>query len=103
MGFSVADFGFWRLAGLALVFEVAHALVEGHWAAVRGARLGPRPLSAVLFMFAEAVTLMLVVMAAIGTVTRIMKARTPHLAGILFAVLGVTLVECGLFFLLWQH
>lgn len=63
MFFSFADLGFWRLAVLALVFELAHALLESHWPGIRGSRLGPRPLAAVLFMSAEAIALILAIAA----------------------------------------
>lgn len=102
MAFSVADFGFWRMAGVALLFEVVHALLESHWPGIRGSRLGPRPLPAVLFMFAEAFSLMLVVMAAIGTISKMLKASEHSWAGV-FAVIGTVLAEGGIFFALWQH
>jgi hypothetical protein len=102
MPFSVASFGFWRIAGLALVFEIAHALLEIHWPEIRGSRLGPRSSSAVLFMFAEAVALMLVVMAAIGTISKTVKIPE-HSWGSIFAVAGAVVIEAGFFLLLWQH
>jgi hypothetical protein len=102
MAFSVADFGFWRMAGVALLFEIAHALLESHWPDIRGSRLGPRPPAAAIFMFVEAFAMLVVVMAAIGTMSRMLKLPEHSAAGV-FAVIGTVLVEGGLFFVLWQH
>jgi hypothetical protein len=102
MADSAGRAGFWWVAGLALLFEIAHALLEGYWPGIRGSRLGPRPQSAVIFMFAEAVALMLVFIAAIRSISNTLKIPEHSWSGI-FAVAVTVLLEGGFFFLLWQH
>jgi len=101
MAFSFADLGFWRLAVAALIFELAHGLLESHWPGIRGARLGPRPPGAVLFMFAEALVVGVAVMAAIGTVARLIKLPV-HPVGKISAVVVMALFLIGIFVLVWQ-
>ena len=101
MAFSFADLGFWRLAFVAVVFELAHALLESHWPGIRGSRLGPRPLGAVLFMAAEAFVLFLAIAAAIGTVARLLKLPV-HPVGKISAVAVTALSLVGIFLLVWQ-
>jgi len=101
MVFSFADLGFWRLAVVALIFELVHGLLENHWPGIRGSRLGPRPAGAVLFMFAEAVAVGVAVMAAIGTVARLIKLPR-HPVGKISAVVVMALSLVGIFLLVWQ-
>ena len=101
MAFSFADLGFWRLAVVALILELAHVLLENHWPGIRGSRLGPRPPQAVLFMFAEAVALGVAVAAAIGTIARMLSLPL-HSVGRISAVAVTALALIGVFLLLWQ-
>lgn len=101
MAFSFADLGFWRLAVGALVFELIHALLESHWPGIRGSRLGPRPQAAVLFMFAEAVVLMLALAAAIGTIAKMLRLPV-HPVGQISAVVVMVLCLIAVFLLVWQ-
>lgn len=96
MGFSFADLEFWRLAVVAFIFELAHGLLESHWPGIRGSRLGPRPLEAVLFMFAEAVAVGGALAAAIATVARSMKLPV-HPVGKISAVVVAALSLIGVF------
>ena len=73
MTFSFADLGFWRLVVGTVVFGLLHGILESHWPAIRGARLGQRPLSAFLFMAFEALTLIVTIAAAID----IQPGRSP--------------------------
>lgn len=101
MAFSFADLGFWRLAFGALVFELIHALLENHWPGIRGSRLGPRPPAAILFMFAEAVVLMLALAAAIGTIAKTLRLPV-HPVRQISAVVVMVLCLIGVFLLVWQ-
>lgn len=102
MAFSFADLVFWRLAVVALIFELAHGLLESHWPGIRGSRLGPRPSGAVMFMFAEAVAVGVAVMAAIGTVARLIKLHV-YPVGKISAVVVTALFLIGVFVLVWQR
>ena len=102
MAFSFADFGFWRLAVIALVFELTHAILESHWPGIQSnPRLGPRPLGAVLFMSAEAFALFFAIAAAIGTVERMLKLPTRPVRQI-SAVVLMALCLISVFLLVWQ-
>jgi hypothetical protein len=101
MAFSFADLGFWRLSVGALVFELIHALLESHWPGIRGSRLGPRPQTAVLFMFAEAAVVMLALAAAIGTIAKMLRLPV-HPIGQISAVVVMALCLIVVFLLVWQ-
>jgi hypothetical protein len=101
MPFSFADLGFWRLTRTTLIFELLHAILESHWSGIRGSRLGPRPLSAVLFMSFEAFALIFTTAAAIGLVTRLVKLPTRPSGQIVRVILAVVGLG-GIFFWLWQ-
>jgi hypothetical protein len=101
MPFSFANLGFWRLVVVTLTLVLLHAILAPHWPAIRGSRLGVRPLPAVLFMFVEALSLFATVAAAIGSVTKL--ARLP--ARSISQIVMVPMVAIGLsciFFYLWQ-
>jgi hypothetical protein len=102
MAFSFADLGFWRLAVLALIFELAHGALEVHWPGIRGSRLGPRPLAAVLFMFAESLVLMAAIAAAIGTVGKMLRSGVQPMKRIA-VVTAMTACLIGICLLVWQY
>lgn len=100
MAFSFADLGFWRLAAVTFILELLHVILESHWPGIRGSRLGPRPLGAILFMFAEVVALGVAVAAAIGTIEKMFRLPvrpTGQISVIVLAVIGVV----AMFFLAW--
>jgi hypothetical protein len=103
MAFSFADLGFWRLAVVALAFELLHALLEIHWPAIRGSGLGPgpRPPAARFFMLAESVVLIVALSAAIGTVARMLNLEvrpTRQISAVVLAALGLLVI----FSIVWQ-
>lgn len=101
MAFSFADLGFWRLVVVTVVLELLHGILESHWPAIRGSRLGQRSLSALLFMGLEALSLIVTVAAAIGTLSRMLRS-SPRPAGQIVLVLATALTLCGMFLFLWQ-
>jgi hypothetical protein len=102
MSFSLSDLGFWRFAVLALVFELTHALLDSLWPGIQGSRLGPRPLAAILFMFAEAIALMLAIVAAIGKATKMLRLPVRPVVQ-MFAVAAMVLCLIGVFLVVWQR
>jgi len=101
MAFSFADLGFWRVAVVALILELAHGLLENHWPGIRGSQLGPRPLGAILFMFAEAIAVGIAVATAIGTIRKLLMLHV-HAVGKISAAVVMALGIVGVFLLVWQ-
>jgi hypothetical protein len=40
MAISFADLGFWRVATISFALELLHLILQGHWPAIRGSKLG---------------------------------------------------------------
>src|SRR5581483_11069535 len=97
MGFSFADLGFWRLALVTLIFELLHGILDTRWPGIRGSHLGPRPLTAVLYMGMEALSLFATLAAAIGTTGNLMKL-SPRPAGQIICVVIAAVALGGFFF-----
>ena len=102
MSFSFADLGFWWLAALSLALELLHLILEAHWPAIRGSRLGPRTTAAKTYMLIEFVALVGALAAAIGSVTRMGKA-VPRPSGQIAATVLAGLGLLGMFFFVWQR
>ena len=102
MAFSFADLGFWRLAVVCFVLELLHLILESHWPGIQGSRLGPRPTGAKYFMLLEFVALIVALAAALGSISRMVKAvprPTSQVAAV--ALAGIALL--GMFFFVWQR
>jgi hypothetical protein len=102
MGFSFADLGYWRLAIVTFTFEVLHLLLLGRWPEIRGSRLGPRPSSAIAFMFLESIVLLMTMAAAIGTVSRQFELKVRPKRKV-FSVVFSAVVLLGMFLLVWEY
>ena len=102
MPFSFADLGFWRTAAIAFAFELAHAILQGHWPGIQGGQIGPgpRPFGAVCFMSAEIIAFILAVTVAISTVERMFKL-TVRPTGQIFIVILAALGLVGMLLLVW--
>ncbi len=102
MAFSFADLGYWRLALLTLAFEASHVLLVGYWPEIKGARLGPRPMNAKVFMLLEFLSLMATLAAAIGGISRLFGLGAPP-KGKMFGIAISAVALLGLFFLVWEY
>lgn len=102
MAFSFADWGFWRLAVICFFLESLHLILESHWPGIQGSRLGPRPTGAIYFMLLEFVALIVAIGAALGSLSRMVKAvprPTSQMAAIALTAIGLL----GMFFFVWQR
>jgi hypothetical protein len=102
LAFSFSDLGFWRLAFISFVLEMLDLVLESHWPAIQGSRLGPRPTGAIYFMLIEFLTLVGALAAAIGSVSRMAKA-VPRPNGRMAAVALTTIGLLGIFLFAWQR
>jgi hypothetical protein len=100
MAFSFADLGFWKLALLTFLLEVAQFLLASHWPDVRSSHIGPRSAGAMRFIFAEEVALCIMLGAAIGTVGKMFKA-TPVPKAQIAAISAVAIALLVVFFYPW--
>jgi len=101
MAFSFADLGFWRLAVASFALELLHLVLESHWPAIRGSRLGPRPSGATYFMLIEFLFLIAALAAALGSMARMVKA-IPRPTGQIAAIALTALCLLGAFIFVWQ-
>lgn len=100
MAFSFADLGFWKLALLTFLLEVAHFLLAGHWPDVRSSHIGPRSAAARYFMGAEAIALIIALGAALGAIEKMFKAAVVPKAQIA-AISGVAIALLVVCLYLW--
>jgi hypothetical protein len=100
MAFSFADLGFWKLAFLTFLLEVAHFLLARHWPDIQGSHIGPRSAGATRFMGAEAIALGIALGAALGAVGKMFKAAVVPKAQIA-AISAVAIALLVVFLYLW--
>jgi hypothetical protein len=101
MVFSFADLGFWRVASTSFALELLHLILQGHWPAIQGSRLGPRTVAATSFMTMEILALFVAVAAALGTIARMAKPSSRPVGQIVAVVVTATGL-LGIFFFAWQ-
>jgi hypothetical protein len=101
VAFSFADLGFWRVAAISFALELLHLILQGHWPAIRGSKLGPRTGAATLFMLLELLAFFIALAAALGTITRMGRAA-PRPMGQIASVALTAMGLLGLFFFAWQ-
>jgi len=75
MGISFAKIGFWKLAGLGVTLGCLHLGLSSRWPELSPHSPGPLQLRAKSLVVAEYFVLMLTLMAAVGTIEAMIRAK----------------------------